>query len=603
LGQAGTEGLEQIGLITSKIDERHAKVLKEDFGMWQVVSMTAGFVAGVESSPASCQLAVTGARPKRRIVYLVVLAMLVVVGGWLRFTATSFGLPDKLRPDEERLVSRALGFESDWNPHLATKPAAQIYFQHAALKYYAALHGERQNFRAFYQSNAQALAYLVARRVSAGLGTATIVAVYFAAAPAFGSEAAIAAAAIQSFTTLAVRESKYATVDTPMAFWLTLALAMALRIALRGRSLDYVGAGFFTGLATATKYPAGAVFCGVMAAHLELCWRQHYSLGQALRDRKIYVSGGIAAITFFSATPYFFLDRAQTLYDLRVLHRFLINGSHAPAGYGWSWLVEHAMPDSFGIALAIFLVTAILWALIHPRPGTLSIITFLVVAFVGVTHSHWVKYRYLMAHFSAMALLGGLLVSDLARLASAHFGVRRAGILAGFGLTLLLTPCFVRDIELNRLLNRTDTRTLARQWIETHIAPGSTIVATDTWPYGKPQLNPAEANSWPLGKSPQNPVLYTVRVVRFDDLQTLKVDGVEYVMSDSFPPIAFFTPGLTPRQEALLGSHATLVFDTDPLKPGPPTPVFDTNDAFYAPLRHITSMTRPGPRIRIWKLK
>ncbi len=32
-------------------------------------------------------------------------------------------------------------------------------------------------------------------------------------------------------------------------------------------------------------------------------------------------------------------------------------------------------------------------------------------------------------------------------------------------------------------------------------------------------------------------------------------------------------------------------------------PVFDQNDAFYVPFQHISSMRRPGPRIRIWMLK
>ena len=75
------------------------------------------------------------------------------------------------------------------------------------------------------------------------------------------------------------------------------------------------------------------------------------------------------------------------------------------------------------------------------------------------------------------------------------------------------------------------------------------------------------------------------------------------VMSDSLEPLAFYSHGPMPDELAMLNSNATLVFDADPLKPGKPMPVFDAADAFYAPLRHITSMRRPGPRIRIWKLK
>src|SRR5579871_6861129 len=120
---------------------------------------------------------------------LVTLAMLTLIGGWLRFQSIGFGLPDKFRPDEEYMVSRALGFDNDWNPHFALYPSAQMYVQHAALKYYAALFGYRGNFRTAYASDGQALAYLVARRVSAAFGTATVPAIYLAAAPIFGSGA------------------------------------------------------------------------------------------------------------------------------------------------------------------------------------------------------------------------------------------------------------------------------------------------------------------------------------------------------------------------------------------------------------------------------
>ena len=173
-------------------------------------------------------------RPARARARWLILAALTVIAAWLRFTSTGFGLPDKFRPDEEYLLSRALGFENDWNPHFAIYPAAQMYVQHAALKYYAALIGERQNFRAAYATDGQALAYRVARGVSAAFGTATVPALYFAAAPVFGPGAALAASAIATFATLPVRESKYATTDAATMFWLTLAFAMILRIAKRG---------------------------------------------------------------------------------------------------------------------------------------------------------------------------------------------------------------------------------------------------------------------------------------------------------------------------------------------------------------------------------
>ena len=157
-----------------------------------------------------------------------------------------------------------------------------------------------------------------ARRLSAAFGTATVPAIYFAAAPMFGPAAGLAGAAITAVSTLPVRESKYATTDAATVFWLTLALAMALRIARRGRTVDYLLAGLFLRLATAAKYPAGAVVFAVAAAHLGV-WRRERRRWrwQLIADPGIYLAAGTAAVTFFCATPYLFLDWAQTVNDIR----------------------------------------------------------------------------------------------------------------------------------------------------------------------------------------------------------------------------------------------------------------------------------------------
>src|SRR5262249_21243939 len=80
----------------------------------------------------------------------VALAFLTLIAGWLRFSSTDFGLPDKYRPDEEYLVSRALGFRQDWNPHFAVYPAFHMYVQHAVLRATAWVAGHEGDFRAYY---------------------------------------------------------------------------------------------------------------------------------------------------------------------------------------------------------------------------------------------------------------------------------------------------------------------------------------------------------------------------------------------------------------------------------------------------------------------
>jgi hypothetical protein len=517
-----------------------------------------------------------------RLRYLALLIVLTLVAGWLRFTGTAFGLPGLFRPDEEYMLNPAMGFVNDWNPHFSIYPAAQMYVQHFALMVYARAHGEKDDFRDFYQGDSYPTAHLVARGASATLGAATVPAIYYAAAPVFGVPAGLAAAAIVTFSTMHVLNSKFATTDVGTVFWLTLAIAMIVRIANYGRWRDYILAGVFCGLATATKYPAGAIVFGVAAAHLGNC-RRGRGLLRAMVDPRIYVAAILTFLAFFCGTPYTLLDWSQTLRDYGYQRTFVVNG-YSAAGYGWRWLFLRTMPDCFGLAICVLLILGMLWALTGRR-GSFSLLAFIAATFIALIRSHQLFYRYILIPFPAMVILAAILVADLFELAELQLG-RKIGIaVIVVFLGLILTPSLVRDLQLDHLLQKTDTRILARQWMMSHVAPGSPIAEVDdTTMYGKPPLRD----------------IYNVQA--FTDPALLRKRNVLWVVSDSYPAL-FYSRGPLPGEAAELDSQATLVFDTDPLVDGGPQPVFDINDAFYAPLQHISGISRPGPRIRIWKLK
>lgn len=514
-----------------------------------------------------------------------IVALMTVLAGWLRFTATSFGLPDKFRPDEQYIMGRALGFSNDWNPNFAIYPAAQMYVDHLALILYARTKGNRANFRETYVADDGALAYLVGRRVSAAFGTATIPAIYFAAAP-FGPEAALGASALMAISTLHVRESKYATTDAGAIFWLTLCLVMVMRMIYCGEERYYLAAGLFAGLAAATKYPAGILIFAIAAAHVEARAREGRSLWRSFRDIRIYLAGFATVAAFVCATPYFFLDWPQTFNDYVYQRGFVLDGLPNPlATYGWSWLLLHAMPDSFGISMLLLLLVAMAWMAFRRRPGVLSLLVFVLVACTVMTRSRYVFYRYLVVPLPGMIVLAGAFFADLVKLATPRLGALKARALLGWGLALLILPSFIRDIELNRLLLRADSRTVAREWIERNIPIGSEIAATDVGNLcGKPQLS--EGYRW----------------VPLASLDSLRGKKVRFVVSDSFPPIEFYSRGPSKQEAEELDSKAKLVLKIDTIEPGKPMPVVDPADAYYAPIANISSMERAGPTIRIWEL-
>ncbi len=332
-----------------------------------------------------------------------VLLALVFVAGWLRFTATSFGLPERFRPDESLAVLRSLGFEKDWNPHLADYPAAQLYLLHGVMRAYATVIGG--DLHAVFDPDHQALALLVARGISAAMGTATVAAVYLAAESVFGPTAALASAAVVTFATIHVRESKFAKVEVPSGFWLTLAIAMMLRIVCRGRRVDYALAGLFSGLAAATHYGSAVVVVGILAAHFEARHRENRPLLSALGDLRIYVAGVATVLTFFCATPYVFLDWAQTVHDYRRVTT-IYKGAGLLAAHGWRWLFMRAVPDSLGVSLMTFMLVSVVWAILRPRPGVIALLAFIAAAFLSlIVGNPLLVYRYVLNPLLGMALL------------------------------------------------------------------------------------------------------------------------------------------------------------------------------------------------------
>jgi 4-amino-4-deoxy-L-arabinose transferase-like glycosyltransferase len=65
--------------------------------------------------------------------------------------------------------------------------------------------------------------------------------------------------------------SHFLTSDIPVMFWMLLAFYFSINILTRAKLSDYLLAGFFTGIATATKYNGLAIGISIAVAHFLSC--------------------------------------------------------------------------------------------------------------------------------------------------------------------------------------------------------------------------------------------------------------------------------------------------------------------------------------------
>jgi hypothetical protein len=195
---------------------------------------------------------------------------------------------------------------------------------------------------------------------------------------------------------------------------------------------------------------------------------------------------------------------------------------------------------------------------------------------------------------------------------------------------LLSVPSACAVWQHNSLLVREDTRLLAANWLETHL-PGGTRIAMHGSEYGYPQLR--RNRSWLRERleDVRKAGLPGERLARMLQLTDYPLEPSYYVVELRPPDLSYMRsvwPYYTTAQLAREGIHwivthehplpysrvdedfqlqleqdAVLVKSFSPFENGTENIVYDPLDAYYVPLAGFDRVERPGPSIRIYRLR
>jgi hypothetical protein len=511
--------------------------------------------------------------PSRGGLWVALVALATVAGAALRFAAIDFGLPDRFRPDEQYIVERAaeLGGGRGFDPHFAEYPHAEIYLVWGLAHAAQALSGTTWST---HDPEGRRRWYLTGRLASATMGALTVPLTAAVAAAAVGGgvrgPAAALAAVLAAGAFVHARDSHFATTDVAMTFWSMaawLGIAAALR---RGRLRDSLRAGALVGLAAATKYPAITLAVPLALAH---AWGR----GRAVR---LAVAAMAVALTVVLVTPYVFLDLDATRAAIaRKGGHLLTHTALAPGGAGW--LLGQALPAALGWPLAVLSLAAFTWALVRGGRLERCLALWLLVAAIPLLTAQLVFIRYTVPLVPVMLVL---IATTVARVGAQR--PRLAAALAAAALAAL-GPSVARAVAVDRLLARTDTRTEARVWMEGHLPPGTLVYSpafgVEVMAFALPE--PSSFRYAPAGTAVQ-PGAYVL--------------VAEHPLHHAHPP--------TLALATALRRDATLVLDVDPFtidpfKPGAAVvPRYEEADAFFVPLSGFAAVSRPGPRLRLYRM-
>ena len=514
----------------------------------------------------------------------------------LRLWGINFGLPALYRPDEDVAVGRAMGIlHGVFDPHFADWPHLYFYLAAAWLA----------PFRLIGLVSDQASGYLGVRILGALIGSLTVLLVFEFGRRAYSWLAGFLGAVALAVAFLHVRDSHFGTLDVPLTLACLATLYVAFRtIASRGwRPL--LANGVSLGIAASLKYNGALVFAGIAAAQWLRGRAQDSTVARVVGRLALIALIGIATLALTS--PFLVLDPGMTQHGIGYIFQHL--GKSTAPSIGW---VQLSLALWYGIdpALVLFGLIGIGYALWRRTPADWVLLTFLVVyvALIGAGGS--VFFRYADPLIPPLLLLAGRAVAALISRATDR-RVRALAMTAA--VVLIALPPLVHDLRYDTLIQQTDTRTLAFEWLAQHVPAGSLAAV----PYmAGPAHDQAMVNSGEHSHGATDPYVaafldsrletqYRIRELTRDDLNLTSLDsfrqqGIRYIV------IGYETPGSgchqpdSPLERALL-VHGPPVAVYSPTI-GCPASVFDPIDTYYVPLAGYADWFRPGPHIRIYRL-
>lgn len=325
------------------------------------------------------------------------------------------------------------------------------------------------------------------RRISAMLGTLTVLLTILLGARLYGWQTGVLAGLLLAACPLHLQNSRFATVDVILTFFVLLALMQMVRLSQEGRPRQYILAGVCIGLALATKFSAMPLFLPLAVAALS-----RWSVEKRFSRVVLWtVAAGLAALAAFAvAEPYGILRWERFVRDIREQSEMVRNAGQFPyttqymhtTKYAYElWqLVVWCMAPALGLT-ALWATLARVGSTWRERRGEEAVLLSWVIPFFLVSGWFEVKFpRYLLPIYPILILWA----SDwLVR------KYRGGGIFGRVALPVVAVSTLAAAFAFMSTYTKPHTVVAASDWFYNHIPSGSKVLSQD-WDEGFPMPLP-----------------------------------------------------------------------------------------------------------------
>ncbi|MGH9856707.1 MAG: ArnT family glycosyltransferase, partial [Acidobacteriota bacterium] len=315
---------------------------------------------------------------------IISLATIMVCAFTLRF----WGLNHHIHTDENKVVNpSAMLANGEQAPLLYPRGSYYPHLYHYVLAVAfipAAIADDEQT----YKTDNNSVYMLIARVVTAFIGSATVLLVFFLGRLLGGTSLGLLAALFFAALPIHVKYSHYAHVDTPLTLMAMLTLYSGIRLWQKGTARWYLMTGALVGLSASTHYPGFALGIVLLIAHMHYVWLAPQKINAFFRPAFL-VSLCMIPLSFILTSPYLVVDWKHTWETYTKLNQRALTGDLGYTRTSILWPLYTQTPD-WGIP---FTKTGLIWET-HPLLFLLAFLGLLlsvlnrrwdIAALVGLT--------------------------------------------------------------------------------------------------------------------------------------------------------------------------------------------------------------------------
>lgn len=419
----------------------------------------------------------------------------------IRFNGLNFGLPYLYLPDELNVMNSVMHMlaTGDLNPHRFTHPNSFVMYLLAILYaiilavylIYCFLLGYTHNLIDLKQlvRNNPIFFYFIGRLLMVFFAVITIYLVYLIAKKLFNRSVGILASFCLAIAPLHIKHARFIRPDITTTMLVMFSIYFLLEYFEQNKNTKLlVLSSLFAGFSIATKYVSGIIIFPILIYCLikDAKEKNLLTVKYVTDSFKIKTSLSRALLFiflgFFIFAPFVILDFHHSIRDMAHMAR----GKHLgherlPGIQNHIWYLKNALQKGIsGLFFEIFAglgLCLILFKKSFKKYLFLSFPIIFYIIMVGFGKLRWDRWLIPILPFEAILFGVGFYFSYKYFIQRKPFQVFKPVIFLLFAIILVLAsfPTIIKDVNQGIKLSKTDTRTIAKEWIEKNIPSGCKI--------------------------------------------------------------------------------------------------------------------------------